>query len=723
MIKQANWIKSPEGFGDICPVFKKEFLLTKKIASAKLVTSAIGVYDAHINGRRVGDFIMAPGWTAYQSRLQYQEHTITDLLEGENILEITLGKGWSADFSWYRHKPYPQYPSSAIICALKLTYDDGTEDVILSDDSFNVAKSNILYSDIYDGEIHDARPFEKNWLPAVIIDYPKDILIPQQGEAVKEIEEIKPIKLIKTMVNDKIIDFGQNLTGYVKINTDLPTGSIIEIRHAEVLREKGTFRFYTENLRNALQKMTYVAEGGKRIYKPRFSFQGFRYIRLDKWPGEINLEDFTAVVVHSEMKRTGYFTCSNEKVNKLFENIVWGQRGNFLDIPTDCPQRDERCGWTGDAQVFVRSASYIYDVKKFFTKWLADLAAEQYEDGGVPAVIPNPIGEMYANSAAWGDAAVICPWQIYLTYGDTDILSAQFESMEKWVNYIQGVADDNLIWSEGNFFGDWLALDNGYGANSGATPQEYIGTAYFAYSTKLLIKAGRALGKDMSKYEMLYENIVKAFQRDFMDKGELIVATQTAHAVALYFDLCGGNEKETAEALADLVKNNGNKLTTGFVGTPYLLHALSENGYADVAYSLLLQEEFPSWLFSVNKGATTIWEHWDGIKEDGSFWKESMNSFNHYAYGAVADWMFGVVCGINTDENAPGFENAIIKPIPDKRLGHAAASIDTKYGVLSSKWHTEGESIVYEFEVPNRATIILSGETYKVDKGMHKFVV
>jgi alpha-L-rhamnosidase len=418
------------------------------------------------------------------------------------------------------------------------------------------------------------------------------------------------------------------------------------------------------------------------------------------------------------MKRTGYFECSNEKVNKLFQNIIWGQKGNFLDIPTDCPQRDERCGWTGDAQIFIRAATYNFDVKKFFGKWLADLAADQFEDGGVPAIVPNTIGEMHANSAAFADAAVICPWQIYLTYGEPDVLIAQFDSMRKWVDYVRGEAGDRYLWIGGEHYGDWLALDGGEG-KTGATPKDYIATAYFANSTGLLIKAGKALGKDMSEYEDVYANIVRAFQKEYIKGGKISVGTQTAHALALYFGLCGENGAQSAASLAGMVAASGNKLSTGFLGTSCLLHALSQYGYADVAYSLLLREEFPSWLYSVIKGATTVWEHWDGIKEDDSFWDENMNSFNHYAYGAVADWMYGVVAGINTDEKAPGFENALLKPIPDKRLGYALASIDTKFGKLSSKWSIEGDTVTYEFEVPNKASIVTGEDEYRVEKGKH----
>ena len=722
MIKQANWIKSPVEMGDICPVFKKTFTLPQRAAAAKIYISALGVYEAELNGRRIGDFILAPGWTSYGHRVQYQEYDVGDFVNTENTLEITLGRGWCGPFTWYRSMAYP-YPSPAIICALQITFPDGSEELIYSDESFEFAKSNILFSDIYDGEVYDSRAFEREWAPAAICDYPKEILIPQQGEIVREIEEIRPVDYIKTIVGDKFIDFGQNLTGYVKFKTNLPSGTVVEYRHAEVLKGKGTFTFYTENLRNAQQKVTCIANGEETEYKPHFTFQGFRYIRLDKWPGDVNLDDFRAVVVHSDIKRTGYFECSNEKVNKLFQNIIWGQKGNFLDVPTDCPQRDERCGWTGDAQVFVRAASYNFDVKKFFTKWLADVAADQFDDGGIPAIVPNMIYEMYANSAAWGDAAVICPWQIYLTYGDKDLLATQFDCMQNWVNYIRSVADADFLWTEDveEHFGDWLALDNGEGVNDGATPKELIATAYFAYSTCLLIKAGKILGKDMSEYESLYENIAAAFQKAYIQNGKMTSGTQTAHALALYFDLCGDSKESIAKNLADKVVANGNKLDTGFVGTPYLLHVLSQNGYPEIAYSLLLQEEFPSWLYSVNKGATTVWEHWDGLKDDGSFWSPAMNSFNHYAFGAVADWMYGVVCGINTDENAPGFEHAVLRPVPDRRLGYAAASIDTQFGRLSSKWTISGDKVLYEFEVPNSATVIIGDNTYEVGKGSHQF--
>ena len=717
MIRKANWITSPVNFGDVCPVFKKSFSVPQGVKSAVLYISALGVYEARLNGKRIGTFVLAPGWTSYDHRVQFQEYDLTDLTEGGNTLEITLGKGWCfSELAWEKELYHPYaYPAPAIICALCMTFADGTQEMLYSDESFLTTKSPILYSEIYHGEVYDANIVPDHWINARICDYPKDILVRQQGDPIVEIEELKPQALLVTPKGERVIDFGQNLTGYVSFKTNAPKGARLEISHAETLGPDGCF--YTENLRTARQKITYIADGTAAEYKPHFTFQGFRYMRLDKWTQDIRLEDFKAVVVHSHMKRTGYFACSNEKVNQLFHNVVWGQRDNFLDIPTDCPQRDERLGWTGDAQVFVRTASYNYDVRRFFTKWLADMALEQYEDGGIPATIPNVIDKLGASSSAWGDAAVICPWQMYLTYGETAILDSQFDCMKRWIEYIRRQGDNEFLWNTGNQYGDWLNLDKT------ETSKDLVATAYFAYSTGLFVKAGEALGRDMKDYRTLYRHIVSAFQTTFLKEGWLVSNTQTAHALTLYFDLCGKHRETLARNLAQLVADNGNKLTTGFVGTPYLLHALSQNGYAETAYSLLLQEAFPSWLYAVNKGATTMWEHWDGIREDGSFWDAGMNSFNHYAYGAVADWMYGAVCGIRTDETAPGFENVILQPLPDERLGHACAHIDTRYGRVSSRWEMSRYETRYEFEVPNRGRIILGEHTYEVGKGKHTFSI
>lgn len=610
--------------------------------------------------------------------------------------------------------------SVSLIFSLDITYEDGTTECICSDKNVKVYTSHIVNSSIYDGEFVDKTAEVKYIGNAVCDDCVNTKLVPQQGEKVKEQDIISPVELIITPKGERVIDFGQNLAGYVEIHTKGKFGDKIEITHAEVLDSEGNF--YTDNLRKAQQKNTYILSGGEEVFKPTFSWQGFRYIRLDEYPFEdVDLSNFKAIVVHSEMERTGFFECGNEKINQLYHNIIWGQKSNFIDVPTDCPQRDERLGWTGDAQVFVRTAAINYNVEKFFEKWLCDLELDQFEDGGVSWLIPDCNLHYTENvSSAWGDAATVCPWEIYMAYGNKKILENQFESMKKWVEYIRNFGDEEYLWTGGKQFGDWLGMDNGYSLE-GATSKDYISSAFYAYSTSLLVKAGKVLGKDMSEYEKLYENVVKAFQDKFIKDGLPADNTQTAYALALYFKLTTDMEK-TAKGLSDLVIENDTRLTTGFVGTPYLLHALSENGYEKLAYDLLLQEKIPSWLYQVNNGATTMWEHWDGIREDGSFWDVSMNSFNHYAYGAVYDWMFGVCAGIKVKE--AGYKKVIIKPVTDKRLGYLKAGIKTKYGKLSSSWKYTEDKVQFEFEIPDgiEAKFILPDGTSKfVTSGIYNF--
>lgn len=718
MIKfnKANWITPSVNYGNVCPIFKKTFTLEKPLKNATLFITALGVYEAQLNGKRVGDYILAPGWTSYEHRIQYQEYDVTDMLMSDNELNITVGKGWMRGLlTWKPKVCYPDIPA-AVICELQLTYENGAIETINSDESFMTARSNILFSEIYDGEIYNACEFEQKWDYAAVLNYTKNTLVPQEGERIREIETVKPVRIIESAWAEKIIDFGQNLTGYIRFKPTGEAGDVLEITHAEVLDKEG--KFYTANLRLAKQRITYICSGNDDWYNPHFTFQGFRYIKLEKWSGGVDLSNFEAVVVHSDIKRTGHFECSNEKVNKLFSNIIWSQKGNFLDVPTDCPQRDERLGWTGDAQMFIRTASYNYDVEGFFRKWLRDLAVDQMPNGGIPAVIPTVFNDNNS-SAAWGDAAVICPWQIYLTYGNRDVLSEQFDSMVKWIEYIREQGDNEFLWNTGQHFGDWLGLDAKPGSYRGATDEGLIATAYFAHSINLIVKAGKVLERDMTEYERLYAGVVDAFRSEFVKGNRLISDTQTAYALALYFNLVD-NKQEMAARLADMVRNNGNRLQTGFVGTPYLLHALSDNGYHELAYTLLLQEDYPSWLYSVNQGATTMWEHWDGINDKGEMWSVDMNSFNHYAYGAVADWMYGVAAGINTDEENPGFGHIVFKPKADLRLEYAKASIYTQHGIVSSGWKQECGGVKYTFEVPNgcSATVELNGDKHEISAGV-----
>jgi len=714
----AKWIKPTLDMGDICPLFVKGFPVNKNVKKAKLFITALGVYAAKLNGERIGDFILAPGWTVYKKRLQYQEYDVTKLLHQDNQLSITVGKGWYRGRlpGWTGSKVQDELREmpAGLLAQLEITFDDGTKELLVSDETWTCGESSIRFSDIYDGEIYDA---SYNPLPGQSVlsfDGPFNTLIAQQGEAVKEQERVHPARLLHTPKGEVVIDFGQEITGYVEINVTAKAGEEVKLSHAEVLDKEGNF--YTENYRSAKANYHYICNDGRQTYKPQLTFFGFRYIRIDQFPGgtkAAGLDNFTAIVVHSCMKRTGYLSCSNPLLNQLFDNIIWGQKGNFLDVPTDCPQRDERLGWTGDAQVFVKTAALNYDVEKFFTKWLADMAADQGEDGYVGHVIPNVLGN--ESSAAWADASTICPWEIYLAYGNLKILSNQFDSMKKWVDYITSHTNDKNLWTGGQHFGDWLGLDAPSGSYKGSTREDFIASAFYAYSTSLVIKAGKALGEDVTEYESLYQSIISTFQATYPE-----YLTQTECILAAHFNLAS-NPQAAADQLAAMVEQCGIQLQTGFVGTPYLLHVLSDYGYSKLAYSLLLREQYPSWLYPVTKGATTIWEHWDGIMENGDFWSADMNSYNHYAYGSVADWVYGVAAGIKPSEEFPGYEKVSIAPIPDSRLDWLKATLETKYGVISSEWKKEDTLWRYEIETPVDAFITIDNKSSWVSKGKYIF--
>ena len=714
MFEKAFWIQPTQKMGRVCPLFKKEFALKDTVQSAVLSITVSGVYEARLNGERVGDYVLAPGWTVYEKRHQYQSYDVTQLLKKGNVLTVILGEGWYRGrlAGWLEiNNDKPGLPAE-LIAQLDIQYADGYAETLVSDLSWLAAESALRENDFYDGELYDAT-FEDVFVPVSEAPLPKETLIPQEGEKIVEQERIKPLGCFITPKGETVLDFGQNLTGYVEFTVNAAADDRVELSHAEVLDADGNF--YTENYRSAKAKLIYICKDGKQEYKPALTFYGFRYVRVDAYPGAVDPEDFTAIAVYSDIKRTGYLSCSNPLLDKLFQNIVWGQKGNFLDVPTDCPQRDERLGWTGDAQVFTRTATYNFDVEKFFIKWLNDLSACQGEDGKVPDVIPDVLYNKWG-SAAWGDAACICPWQVYLTYGDKTVLQNQFSSMKLWLQYIESISTTKDLWTGTEHYGDWLGLDAFEGSYKGASRLDFIASAYYAYSTSLVIKAGKVLSQDVSCYETQYANTVEAFQKAFP-----AYETQTEHAVAIYFDLAK-DRQATGDALAEMVRLNGNRLTTGFVGTPYLLHALSGTGHTDVAYDLLLQEEFPSWLYSVKLGATTIWEHWDGVNEKGEFWSSDMNSFNHYAYGAVADWVYGVAAGIQTVESHPGFEKAVIAPAPDPRLEFLCARIETRHGTVESNWRYTGDGkIRYEITTPVDAQVILGEKVYSVSKGTYYF--
>ena len=605
---------------------------------------------------------------------------------------------------------------AGLLAELEITYGDGTAETIGTDTSWSVVESATRFSEIYDGEQYDAsKDFSAARCRVHALEGPWDSLIPQEGVEIHEQERISPSGIFTTPAGETVVDFGQELTGYVELSVDAKCGDVIALSHAEVMDRDGNF--YTENYRAAKAKLHYTCCDGRQIWHPHFTFFGFRYIRIDAFPGGTALakpENFTAIVVHSEMKRTGHLSCSDPLLNQLFSNIIWGQKGNFVDVPTDCPQRDERLGWTGDAQVFVRTACMNYDVEQFFTKWLADMAADQRDDGYVGHVIPDLLQSPYG-SAAWGDAAVICPWEIYLAYGNPQILKNQFDCMKGWIDYITSSTKTPYLWTGGTHYGDWLGLDAPSGSYKGSTREDFIASAFYAHSTELLIKAGHVLGKDMADYEALYEKIIAAFRAAFPTYG-----TQSECVLAAHFHLTE-HPQSAADQLAKMVKEAGNQLQTGFVGTPYLLHVLSDYGYAELAYTLLLRKEYPSWLYPVTKGATTIWEHWDGIMEDGGFWSADMNSFNHYAYGSVADWVYQKAAGIHTAEDAPGYAFIRFAPVPDVRLSWLTASLQTRHGLVESGWRQEDGKWRYEITTPVDAEICIDKNTQKVAAGHYIF--
>jgi len=707
---QAQWIHATRDLGSVCPVFRKDFDSGKPVRRAELYLTALGVYEVRLNGEKISDYVLAPGWTAYDKRLQYQHYDITPFIREKNSVTVTVGSGWfrspigQGDIERRTARP------CGIWGELRLLYEDGTRETLPTDNSWLYSESRTRFSEIYDGECYDASFETENWDPVRTFSQTDEILIPQEGEEIREMERVAAKSVIKTPDGDTVVDFGQEVTGYVEFTVEAKGQEHIRIFHGEVLDRDGNF--YNENYRNAKAEIHYICRSGVQTWHPSLTFFGFRYIRVEGFPGIVEPGQFTAIVVYSNIQKTGSLCCSSAKLNQLFSNIFWGQKGNFLDVPTDCPQRDERLGWTGDAQVFVKAASYNYDVERFFRKWLRDLAADQRENGAVGCVVPDYLPNIDA-SAAWGDAATICPWQIYLTYGKKEVLEEQFASMKSWVDYITAATTTPYLWTGGEHFGDWLALDAPPGGYKGASREDFIASAFYANSVNLVVKAGRVVGADITEYEELYQNIIKEFRRVYPAYG-----TQTEHVLAVQFGL-SPNPQKTADELAEIIRRDGYRLKTGFVGTPYLLHVLSDYGHGEIAYRLLLREEYPSWLYSVNKGATTIWEHWDGIMEDGSFWDKIMNSYNHYAYGAVADWVYEKAAGIQTIEDEPGFARVRIAPVPDGSLEWLEASIQTKHGKIRSKWTNVGKRVRYEIETAVPAELVINGKKQQVGPGFY----
>ncbi len=711
MLDRSYWISGEKIAG--CPAFKKNFELLKSVKKASLQITALGVYVAEINGQRVGNFKLAPGWTVYEKRVQVQEYDVTELLGEANNICVTVANGWY--LSRMSHWLHPENKAPSLIAQLTLEYTDGSEDALVTDESWYVTDSKTRFSDIYDGEYYDAEFQSPEPSGAVIrTDIPKDILIPQQGEDIVVTDILYPAQRFVTPKGEYVIDFGQEIAGTLYMEFDAKRGDTVKIYCGEMLDNDGNF--YNLNYRTAKSEMIYHCTDGNQSWEPQFTFFGFRYIKIEGIEKMSGI--FRAKALSSDMKRVGWLTCGNKDINRLFENSVWGQKGNFIDVPTDCPQRNERYGWTGDAQVFINTACWQFDVKRFFEKWLDDVILEQRDTGAIPNFIPD-ISASHASheissSAAWGDAATICPWQLYRHYGDKALLGKQLDMMTKWVEYIDNASTVENLWVGGEHFGDWLGLDATEGSYTGSSDKDLIASAFYYHSVVLTARAQKIVNGNADK---LYEKAKKI--RNAFIKRYRCFNTQTECSLALCFDLTDDREA-TVQRLVELVKQNNCHLTTGFVGTPYILFALSENGHADIAYELLLQETFPSWLFSVKNGATTMWEHWDGKKEDGSFWSEDMNSFNHYAYGSFAGWIFEEAAGIKPLKS--GFKKILIEPKSDRRLGYLTARHDTEHGTVISSWSYEDDGHVrYEITVPVDAEIHINGCVYNVKAGNYVF--
>lgn len=703
-----------------CQYFRKEFSFTKKVKSARLYITSLGLYQVFLNGQKVSNDLFSPGWTSYNKRLQYQAYDVSPMISGKTSIGAILGDGWyRGSIGWGQNNYYGG--QLALLLQLIIEYTDGTSELVTTDPSWKVTTGPILSSEIYHGETYDARLEmpgwnkpgfdDSKWDEAIIINHSKDILISSISNSVKAIQEIKPVKFFKTPKGENVFDMGQNMVGWVRLKVKGNKGDQITLKFAEVLDKEGNF--YTENLRVARATDVYFLKGeGDEVFEPHFTFHGFRYVKIDGLSTTPGIDQITGVVIHSEMEPTGTFNCSDSLINLLQHNIQWGQKGNFLDIPTDCPQRDERLGWTGDAEVFAPTAAFNFNVATFYTKWMKDLAADQLSNGKVPHVIPDVLhGD--GGSAAWADASVIIPWTVYLSYGDSRILRDQYASMKAWVEYMRGRAGDRDIWAKDFHFGDWLAYATTNSDYPGATTEkDLIATAYYYYSTSLLSKIAKILGNnpDEEMYATLADKIKSAFNKEFVTpNGRLVSHTQTAYVLALSFKMLPDELiPKAASYLADDVKKFGH-LTTGFVGTPLLCKTLSDYGYSDLAYMLLMNKSYPSWLYPVTKGATTIWERWDGQKPDGSFQDVGMNSFNHYAYGAIGAWLYSYVAGINIDQDHPGYKHFFLSPHPGGALSRASAKLVTMYGSIVSSWRLEGKTFIYEITIPvnTAATITL----------------
>lgn len=728
----GNWITTPWADQSISPYIRKNVTFSQNVAKARLYMTGLGLYWLEVNGQKVGNDFFAPGCTGIDRLIQVYTYDLTDMLkQGENVLGVMMGNGWTKGLfgtsSKFHLEPY--LDDYLLKAELRVEFADGSEQVIVTDDSWKCTPSPILADSIYDGEVYDERKAIKNWSDASCCDcewdqmkIAEDIKVnvpehPVLGKLYDRLslpivikETVKPIGFIHTPAGETVLDLGQNIAGWIRMKVHEPAGSVIKLSHGEILQNDC---FYNENLRKAKAEYTYISDGTKQVVSPHFTFYGFRYVKIEGNTTELSLDDFEGCVVYSDLEESGYITTSDARINRLIKNAKWSQKDNFLDVPTDCPQRNERMGWIGDAQMFCKTASYNMETYAFYTKYLRDLWVEQKDRNGmvghlVPSFIKKEPTEtsFYWGSCAWGDAAVIIPWTLYTHYGDAYILKQQYPSMKAWIDWIVGNSlGETGLWERGFNFGDWLALDgdeNQEDDRYGGTDVTLVASAYLKYSSELVAKAANVLGEasDAEYYQEISNRTRKAIQeRYYTSEGTSLVQTQTAHILALAMNLVKDEHRKTiTEGLVELLKKSNMHLTTGFVGTPFLCKVLSEEGYSDAAYELLFQKDFPSWLYEVDMGATTIWERWNSVLPDGSISGTGMNSLNHYTYGSIVQWMYENMCGLTLCEN--GFKTFYVKPEVSERFDYVDMQYDSPKGMICVKWKKVGDDYSLYVKVP-----------------------
>ena len=735
-----------------CPFLRQTITLEAAPTQARLYVTALGLYEFSINGTRVGEDRLTPGWTDYAKRVRYQVYDVAGLLRaGENVLGAVLGDGWyCGHIAWFGRQTYGDRPQ--LLAQLETGAASAARQTFATDEHWRTSFGPLLEADLIMGESYDARLEltgwdapgydDRRWLPAERLADPGVALEATNGPMVRRQETLQPVAKPRKLWDARwIFDFGQNLVGHARLKVNGPAGATIQLRHGEVLNPDGTL--YTANLRSARQGDNFTLRGaGEEIFEPRFTFHGFRYVELTAPVGTSEPGELEAIVLHSQLPPAGSFECSEPLLNQLQHNIQWGQKGNFVDVPTDCPQRDERLGWTGDAQVFARTAAFNRDVGGFFTKWLQDLEDAQAADGAFPPVAPFVLANLPTDGGpAWADAGTIVPWTMYEVYGDKRFLEQRYASMARYVDFLEASSQD-LIRTHPSYkgwmgFGDWLSIN-------AETPHDLIGTAFFAYSAGLLARAARVLGKteDSTAYGKLQQDVRQAFIDRYVTAGGLVAGqTQTAYVLALHFDLLPAEARPAVvAALVRDIEARGKHLSTGFVGASYLPFVLSDNGQLDLAYELLFQTTWPSWLFPVTQGATTIWERWDGWTPEHGYQDWNMNSFNHYAYGAIGDWLYRVMAGIQPDPAQPGYRHILLRPRPGGRLTWAKASYASAFGPITSAWKRTEGGLEWEVSVPPNTTATafvpagegdrvtldgkaVEGNSFELGAGTYSFVV